>query len=130
MEELKEFAKRLTNGNNGRDIDNELVQEAKEKGIVIVYGYSDDLMEFEGAMYDEFDCFDGGTCYITPNGDLLDGEYTISDNKSIEAIWCAKDSEWTWSYKTDIPHETFEMIDDDEKYCLGLVFYKKDLKGE
>ena len=43
-------------------------QEAKENGLVIVYGASDDLMEFDGAIYDEGGCFDGGRVYFDRDG--------------------------------------------------------------
>lgn len=127
MEQLKEFAKKL-NGIGYNGVTEEQEQEAKELGIVIVHGASDDLMEFRGAMYDEFDCYDGGTCYINEDGELFDEEYANMDSPSIEAVWCDKENGWTWSYKTDIPHATFEMTDGDEKYCLGIVFYKKYLE--
>ena len=133
MEELKLFAEKLTKGNDGRNINVELIKEAKEKGIVIVYGYSDDLMEFDGAIYDEAGCYEGGSCYLDKNEvfEECDCDYCKTHNpkekhSKITALWCK--NEWTWSYKTDIPHCTFEMIDDGEKYCLGIVFYKKDIK--
>ena len=40
-------------------------QIAKDSGLVIVYGASDDLMEFEGAIEDEIGCYDGDTIHIT-----------------------------------------------------------------
>ncbi len=137
MEKLKDFAQRLTKAIHSRGIPQEFINEAKENGIVIVYGYSDDNMEFDGAIYDEVGCFDGGTAYLTfEDGVLLDGcqcfecEKKRKAAKTITAVWCDKENGWTWSYVTDIPHETFEMKDDDEKFCLGIVFYKDSLKGE
>lgn len=106
------------------DIPEEIIQKAKDKGIVIVYGASDDLMEFRGALYDEFDCYEGDIFYFDREGQVIEKE---TQNK-IEAVWCGKDTDWTWSYKTNLPHETFEILDDEEKFCLGIVFYKEDLK--
>lgn len=132
MEKLKEFADKL-NGVGYYAISDEMCELAKDLGIVIVFGASDDLMEFRGAIYEEFDCFEGRVLYFNEEGCELDlREYDNPDiialmSNKIEAVWCDKDSEWTWSYKTAIPHETFGMIDGGEKYCLGLVFYKKDL---
>lgn len=125
MEKLKEFADKL-DGVGYYGISDEMCELAKDLGIVIVFGASDDLMEFRGAIYDEFDCFEGGICYLDENGSIIELPSGEGLNL-ITAVWCDKDSEWTWSYKTGIPHETFGMIDDGEKYCLGLVFYKKDL---
>ena len=52
----------------------EILQEAKENGLVIVYGASDDLMEFEGAFEGEGNCIDGGTVYFDLNGVSYDEE--------------------------------------------------------
>ena len=59
MVTMREFARTL----NGREYDcymftKQEIQLAKDNGWIIVTGASDDLMEFEGAMYDEGGCFD------------------------------------------------------------------------
>ena len=108
---------------------------AKDNGAVIVFGASDDLMEFRGAIDDEAGCYDGGTIYFNQSGELRsecnndDCPYfeEIKENASmIEAIW---DSEgYSWTYETDIPHETFEILEDGEKYCRGIVFSIDDVE--
>ena len=108
---IYEFAKKLNNRQYGREILKSEEQEAKELGFVVVFGYSDDNAEFRGAIDDEVGCFDGGRVYE-------DGD------KFIDAVWCG-DSEFDWSYKTNIPHATFDIYDyADEKYCRGIVFEK------
>ncbi len=124
MEKLKWLANELTKKCSYRDMPEELADFAKENDIIIVCGYSDDLCELYGAVRDEFGCFDGGMSYIDKNGNLLDVP-TKDGEFFIKALWCK--SEYTWSYETNIPHENFEMLDDDEKYCLGFVFYKSSL---
>ena len=56
-----EFAARL----NGREYRSEITKdecaEAKSAGLVVVFGASDDLIEFGGALHGEGGCFDGGT---------------------------------------------------------------------
>ena len=108
---ILEFA----DGLNGRDYGNEITpfeeQRAKELGYVIVFGYSDDCAEFRGAIYDEIDCFDGGRVF-EENG------------KYIDAVWC--EGGYTWSYNTNIPHETFDLYEDGEKWCKGIIFKKSD----
>ena len=127
----KEFAEKL----NGRQyapypqfLPSE-IQTAKENGFVIVYGASDDLMEFDGAIIDEGGCFDGGEVYFDKNGVSQDGTERAN---MIEALWCEGTNvdgcQATWSYKTDIPHETFEIWEDEELYCIGLVFSIEDIK--
>lgn len=103
----------------------EIVEFAKENGIVIVYGASDDLMELDGAIYDVFGCYEGGVCCLDSEGNIL--EEMTNNCRTIEAVWCGEGEKFTWTYKTDIPHETYEIYDDTEPYCKGIVFYKKDL---
>lgn len=94
-------------------------------GGAIITGASDDLMEFDGAMDDEGGCFDGGKVFFSQKA-VWNGE----DDKSvfpncIEAIWCGKEAldengnVIPWTYKTDIPHETFMVYEDGEPYCRG-----------
>lgn len=106
--------------------------EAKELGYVVVFGYSDDNMEFRGAINDEFGCYDGGTVYLDKNGIIKECKCehylkALEKAKSIEAVWCRNNKSFTWEYDTDIPHATFEIYDDDEQYCLGIVFDIKSL---
>jgi hypothetical protein len=104
-------------------------QEAKESGLVIVYGASDDLMEFDGAIYDEGGCFDGGRVYFDRDGVDQEGEERAN---WIDAVWCDGMNRdglpATWTYKTDIPCEQFDIWEDGEIYCVGLVFSIEDLK--
>ena len=44
----------------------------KELGYVVVFSYSDDNMEFRGAINDEFACYYGGTVYLDKNGIIND----------------------------------------------------------
>ncbi|NID15012.1 hypothetical protein [Luteibacter yeojuensis] len=113
---------------------------AKAAGVVIVYGASDDLMEFDGAYRGELDAYEGTTAYVDKEG-VLDRAALEDDDdqaiaayvtrkraaREIEALWDPGDG-YSWTYKTDIPHATFEVIDTDgEKYCRGIVFNLADL---
>lgn len=80
----KELAEKL-NGRAYGDSFDDVKQEAKESGLVIVYGASDDLMEFDGAIYDEGGCFDGGRVYFDRNGVDQEGEERAN---WIDAVWC------------------------------------------
>ena len=130
MKTIKEWAALL----NGREYRNEVTKEeatqAKADGVVIVYGASDDLMEFEGAISEEVSCYEGGDAFLTKDGLLAPDCYceccinrfkkAASKCAKIEALW---DTEgYSWVYKTDIPHETFDILEDGEKYCRGIVF--------
>lgn len=47
-------------------------RDIKDTGLVAVYGYSDDNVEFRGAINHETNSYDGGTVYLTANG-VLEG---------------------------------------------------------
>ncbi len=122
-----------------RSISGQIVEQAKAAGLVIVYGESDDLMEFDGAFADEVGCYDGGEALIDKDGVLPEFESACEDEDEcakyfarktgamkVEALWCAEPG-YSWTYKTDIPHATFEVVEDGEPYCRGIVFSIADL---
>lgn len=133
--DIKEFAKSISGKEYGYpQFTKEEIETAKENGFVVVYGASDDLMEFEGAIRDEGGCFEGGEVFFNRKGIL----YEIGGSREwkaniVKALWCGgeKDKngkEITWTYETDIPHETFMIYEDGEPYCRGIVFNIEDLK--
>ncbi len=127
---------------NGREYREEITRSeeviAKQNGLVVVFGASDDLVELRGAMDDEAGMYNGGLLILNQDGIVEDcGEpcdHCSVDadqeaGKSIECVWGEDDHSWT--YKTEIPHATFEIIEtyDGEvsKYCRGIVFNLSDL---
>lgn len=120
---LKEFANMVNRKEYDRSIfSKEEIKIAKENGFVIVTGASDDLIEFRGAIEDEGDCFEGGNVYFTKDG----VEYEEQTANVIKALWCKETDNYgtiiPWTYETDIPHETFDVIRDGRVYCRGMVF--------
>jgi len=133
---LKEYLAALLDGIQypaHRSITKDQIEAAKAAGLVIVFGASDDLMEFEGAIRDEFGCYDGGTAMIDAKGLLPERENIEDDDelqeyfkrkpqaRKIEALWCKEDG-YSWTYLTDIPHSTFDVLDGEDHYCRGIVF--------
>lgn len=119
------------------EMDNVDTERMKKEGVVVVFGGSDDLMEFRGAVDEEIGCFGGGTAYLTSKG-LLVSECRDDDcpyfqklqgkATTIEAVW-DKDG-IAWQYKTAIPHRTFDIMEDGEVYCRGIIFRLSDIKEE
>lgn len=150
MNTAKEFASMFDGREYGAEVSaNEHVM-LKDAGLVAVFGASDDLMTFRGAITDEAYCWGGGIVHVDENG-LLENECENSDCPhfvtrqnnacSITAVWNdGSESEWdedhaaAWSYATSIPHETFNIFDDGDDdsdvYCAGIVFALKDAKQE
>lgn len=127
-EKVREIAEKLNGIAYGENV-GEIEAEAREHGIVIVMGASDDLMEFSGAIEDEAGCFEGGEVFFDRDGVSQDD--TERDNV-IEAVWCdgmnADGIPATWTYKTEIPHETFDVWEDGELYCVGIAFSIEDIQ--
>lgn len=133
---IQEFAEML----NGREYNMEITPAeerlAKELGFVVVFGFSDDCIEFRGAIFDELGCYNGGIICLDKNGILKNEcddddcpyfERMKQESKTIKAVWDIEG--YSWIYKTDIPHATFEIFEYGEKYCRGIVFEIEDLKG-
>jgi len=57
---VKQLAELLNGTEYPLRISNELSKQAADHGLVIVYGASDDLVEFAGAINDELCAYDGG----------------------------------------------------------------------
>jgi len=112
---------------------------AVASGLLIVYGASDDLVEFDGAWSDEGGVYNGGTVSIDREGivpDFGSVEHEVSEvekwmrrNKAaakVEALWCEEEG-FSWTYKTDLPHVDFLVMEDGEPYCRGMVIALADL---
>jgi hypothetical protein len=128
---------------HGREYPNDVTKEvamlAKENDLVIVHGGSDDIMYFAGAMAEEIGAYNGHTAHIDVQGavpefaDLcLDQDEeglrryfaSAGARREIDAVWDEDDI--SWQYRTTIPHVTFDIMEDEEVYCRGIVFAVKD----
>lgn len=74
---------------------------AERNGLTIVYGYSDDLMELDGAIRAEGNCFKGGAFHL-------------------------KRDKGKWKLVDGIGKHN--MTNGGDPYCEGFVFEVKDLK--
>lgn len=125
---------------NGREYMNEIQDgeacAARENNFLVVFGASDDLLELRGAFYDEFDVFNGGEVFIY-NGKPLVNKCTETDcpyfldikkqaKNKIEAIW-DKDG-YSWFIESNMPYAPFDIMEDGEKYCRGIVIDLKSVK--
>lgn len=118
----------------GKILTAEYCRELRRNGIVVVCGSSDDLMQFDGAISDEFGAYDH---YFTSKGlvrnecDDDDCPYFAKLMKEVKYYikpkWCEVD-DYAWAYETNIPCVTFDVMEDDDKYCQGIVFKLSDMK--
>lgn len=133
MDLLKEWANKLNGREYGAELTLEEEKQLQKQGLIVVFGASDDLCEFSGAITDEVDCYEGGTIHIDKNGLFQPCGCDCEDTcvhaqeakkrcKTITAEWCDPLSFFTWSYKTNIPHEEFSIMENGESYCQGIIF--------
>ena len=117
----EDLARQLNGLEYPAHITRDVAQAAKEAGLVIIYGASDDLLELRGAIDEEIGACGGGEILITPDGlwvpDACESRcrYYRAAEKSarrrgqtITALWDPGDG-YSWRYATQIPHATFEI---------------------
>jgi len=137
---------------NGREYPNKITHSeetaSRESGLLILYGASDDLVEMRGTIRDEVSAYGGATILFGRDGKIISPverededvleKYGLLEvvkqraNKAqtIRALWCAEKGGPSWTFETDIPHATFEVMEDDEVFCRGIVIDTKDLRKE
>jgi hypothetical protein len=145
---LKEFASML----HGRDCQPNLTPDelllAEQKGFVVVYGDSDDRVEFEGAIRAEGHTnplakdAPAGVLVLSEDGSLLDEdsdlymEYIRANRNVITVFYCNRDG-LNWVFESSIPHETFltydggydeEYADFDDGFARCMVFETSALR--
>ena len=132
----QEAAAKIDGNQYRAEVSPALEKTLKADGLVAVYGASDDLMEFVGAIYDEVGCYDGGTAYLTRDGLLSNAcedecpYFAVRKRKAatINALWDS--GGFSWRYETEIPHAKFVIKEDDENYCEGIVFALADVPSD
>lgn len=130
---------------NGREYGNEISRsemlEVQNDNVIIVFGSSDDELEFRGLIYDEVSAYEGTEVKITDKLKIFSIEENrcsfeynseqIQRMKTISAVWCPKDKNGeiytSWEIKTTIEHSIFNIYEDGELLCIGIVFDKEAL---
>ena len=130
----KELAEMLDRREVGEEIEWGEERDIKDSGLVVVYGYSDDNVEFSGAIDEEVGAYEGTRIYLTADGLLMEPDCAEIEDcdcpyfnkaksaaKIIEAIWHDEGGP-CWTFATRIPHETFTIMKDGAPWCIGIVF--------
>lgn len=108
----------------------------KEAGLLVITGESDDNVNLFGAFDGYISAYEGATFSVTRDGMVPDEDHVDATNAhlwvardksiEIEALWC-EGEDYSWTFKLDAPHSTFDMLDEDgAKFCRGIVI---DLAG-
>ena len=131
-----ELAEILDGRQYGSEITKDEEHVAEESGLVVVFGSSYDNVEFRGAISDEIGCYGGGTVRLTRDGLLIsecdeDCPYFRRQRRNaatLETVWDTDG--YLWTYRTKIPHWTFDVLRGREKYCRGIVFRLADVEAQ
>ena len=144
----KEKLAQLLNGRQyGEEMTFEEEIQAKINGLLVCFGYSDYLLEFRGIMSKGICIYGEGCIFLYKNKDqkiafLEEPNYDelskIFYQKGlpislkmlpIKGEWCQKELNCSWLITTDIPHATFDIYDDGELYCRGIVLELSDIEN-
>ena len=126
---------------HGREYRNEISAEeevaAKAAGLVVVFGASDDLAEISGAISDEAGCGGESDQIIMDAKGEIPSFYVAKDDWRTQADamdWFERkkksfilDARWghggySHHFGVSLPYAAFDIMDDNEKYCRGIVF--------
>ena len=138
----EELAALLTGSEYPFDLPKHLVLPAETAGLVVVFGASDDLIEFRGALCEEYGAYEGTEILVTRRGIFQEDDCASrcryyeaarqearEGGKTIKAVWDAG-AGYSWLYETAIPHATFEIVEEGAPYCRGIVFALSEVVGE
>ena len=127
---------------DGRQYGNEIAKceetLAAEAGLVVVFGYSDDLIELRGAIDAEVPAYNG-TIVRLDGADVLwndcenEGcpyfERASARAPFFRALWDAPGAKAAWTFDVRWPHSTFTVLEDGEPFCVGVVFALAAARG-
>ena len=137
---------------NGREYGSEITEteekQAKDNGLIVIFGYSDDNIELRGAIEDELPSYDGCEFIIAKPGAkvctdeegkayekitqltavVIDSRSATKRNR-LEAVWCPNELVCSWLIKTDLPHAPFDIMEGHDLFCRGLVIDVNELEA-
>ena len=110
-------------------------QQLKDLNEVIVYAYSDDLLEFEGSIYDEVSAYNQIEVPITKEGIVYNQceseecPYYVKQIKGLPKIK-AEYTKGTWKITAPFPHGKFTVYEHDGEipYIEGILFNLDDIE--
>jgi hypothetical protein len=117
---------------NGREYGSEMTRDeertARQNRLLVAYGDSDDNLEVRGVMNDEFGAYEGCECYLVRVSDRWERLSSGTSPVLVEAIWAPKDdTKLSWLITSPIPHSTFDIMEDSEPFCRGIVIDQGDM---
>lgn len=127
------------------EITKEQEQSAKENNLLVIFGHSDDGVQFRGVVNDEEGAYGGTTLYLLKKGEQFciadDGtdrtyrlahkvsllphndDFPVNENaRVIEVKWGeGAKTDPVWQIETTLPHVKFVIREDGEPFSEGIV---------
>lgn len=125
----KEFAAMLNGREYGSEITPSEIKLAKDSGLIVAFGYSDDNLELHGMVDDEVSAYDGTEVMVRLDKMEVVGDDACPDcmerckSITINAEWSPKDPSASWLITSSEPFETFDIMEDGELFCRGCVIH-------
>ena len=136
----EQFAAMLNGRQYGDEITKEECQLAKGCDLLVAFGYSDDNIELRGIIEDEIGAWEGLTLHIFLTANTDKTIYHKAGHEpspfasflqlkplTIEAIWCPDNLDTSWLIKANVDCANFDIFEDDDLFCRGIVLDKKDI---
>lgn len=125
----EEWARLLDGREYRKEMSTAEVKQAQTDRMLVVFGASDDLMEFRGILNDEDGVYDNVSRIVSPstNGRWYLNRESSQSGVPIKAEWCPPDFKGSWRISTPISHSTFSIMEDGELYCVGIVIAESDM---
>ncbi len=119
---------------------------ASESGLIVIFGYSDDTICFRGLIGDdvyvgddtdfvivapgtELPCIDPEEVYRKCSdfeAIIIEEDSPITENR-VKALFSQDELDCIWLIKTEMEHATFDVMEDGELYCRGIIIDAKSL---
>ena len=143
----EELAQLLDGIQNGAEMNDYEQIQARKNRLLVCFVVSDDFLRLRGIMYKDVVVYEKDTKYLYIGED---GDLTCISQKEIEEIkmfledynlgfilpkipikiqWSPKELDCSWLITTNIPHATFDIYDDGELYCRGIVLELTDIEN-
>lgn len=146
----EQFAAQLEGRDRRNVISKAEIKLAKDNNLLIVFGVSDDLMQFCGILNERYDAFGGREVFLHKNTDEEIAILSCYDAQKIQRSlgdkipfnlyaliigqqWQPKEINCAWIIYCNAPHAIFDIYDIDDNngkdlFCRGMVLEKNDIK--
>lgn len=127
-----EFATMLHGRGYGNEMSKAEEKIAKDAGLLVIFGASDDLIEFRGVFSDETDAYGGRDVRVANMGDdwgVYDQDHEWRKGFVVYGEWCPESFEGSWRIGTELPHATFDIMEEEDLFCRGIVISLADMEA-